>query len=263
MDSQNFLSFLQVKFNKFQINNQTMKKLFTTLTGFILMSVLFFAQGQDLDEILKNHFDAVGQDKLANLKTLSFSGKIVQGGMELPFNMYTSRPLKMRMDITVQGQKIVQAFDGENGWYINPMMGTMDPQDMSPDQIKDMKKQADMDGEFFDYKKKGSTLELVGTEDFEGTEVYKLKLTDKVGDITYYFMDSETFVIIKTTSKRMIQGTEVESESLLSNYQMIDGMAFPFSISTGANGQTMVEIEMDNVEFNKELENTFFEKPQN
>ena len=61
----------------------------------------------------------------------------------------------------------------------------------------------------------------------------------------------------------MIQGTEVESESLLSNYQMIDGMAFPFRISTAANGQTMVEIEMDNVEFDKELENAFFEKPQN
>ena len=240
-----------------------MKKLFATLTGLILMSVLFFAQGQDLDKILKNHFEAVGQDKLVKLKTLIFSGKVIQGGMELPFNMYTSRPLKFRMDITVQGQKIVQAFDGEIGWYINPMMGTMDPQDMNPDQIKDMKKQADMDGDFYEYEKKGSKLELVGTEDFEGTEVYKLKLTDKEDDITYYFMDSETFVIIKTTSKRMIQGTEVESESLLSNYQMIDGIAFPFSISSGANGQTMVEIEMDNVEFDEKLEDAFFAKPQN
>ncbi|MDX2443126.1 MAG: hypothetical protein QNK30_04945 [Bacteroidales bacterium] len=239
-----------------------MKKLFVTLTGFVLMSILFFAQAQDLDKILKNHYDAVGQEKLANLKSLSFSGKILQGGMELPFNMYTSRPLKFRMDITVQGQKIVQAFDGEIGWYINPMMGTMDPQDMSPDQIKDMRKQADMDGDLYNYEKKGSTLELVGTEDFEGTEVYKLKLTDKEGDITYYFMDSETFVIIKTTAKRMVQGTEVESESLLSNYQMIDGVAFPFSISTGANGQTMVEIEMDNVDFDTKFEDAFFAKPE-
>ena len=239
-----------------------MKKLFVTLTGFVLMSILFFAQAQDLDKILKNHYDAVGQEKLANLKSLSFSGKILQGGMELPFNMYTSRPLKFRMDITVQGQKIVQAFDGEIGWYINPMMGTMDPQDMSPDQIKDMRKQADMDGDLYNYEKKGSTLELVGTEDFEGTEVYKLKLTDKEGDITYYFMDSETFVIIKTTAKRMVQGTEVESESLLSNYQMIDGVAFPFSISTGANGQMMVEIEMDNVDFDTKFEDVFFAKPE-
>lgn len=239
-----------------------MKKLFFTLTGFVLMSVLFFAQAQDLDKILKNHYDAVGQEKLSNLKSLTFSGKILQGGMELPFNMYTSRPLKFRMDITVQGQKIVQAFDGEIGWYINPMMGTMDPQDMSPDQIKDMKKQADMDGDLYNYEKKGSTLELIGTEDFEGTEVYKLKLTDKEGDITYYFMDSETFVIIKTTAKRMVQGTEVESESLLSNYQMIDGVAFPFSISTGANGQMMVEIEMDNVDFNSKFEDAFFAKPE-
>ena len=230
--------------------------------GIALLSILFSVQAQNLDKILENHFDAVGQEKLLKLKTLSFSGKIVQGGMELPFNMYMSRPMKFRMDITVQGQKIISAFDGEKGWYINPMMGTTDPQDMDPEQIKDMRKQADLDGELYNYEKKGSKLELIGTEDFEGTDVYKLKLTDKEGDITYMFIDSETYVIIKTTSKRMIQGTEIESESLLSNYQMIDGLAFPFSISTGANGQTMMEIEMEKVEFDNKMDNSFFAKPE-
>ena len=239
-----------------------MRKLFASTMGIALLSILFSVQAQNLDEILKNHFDAVGQDKLLKLKTLSFSGKIIQGGMELPFNMYMSRPMKFRMDITVQGQKIIQAFDGEKGWYINPMMGTTDPQDMDPEQIKDMRKQADLDGELYNYEKKGSKLELIGTEDFEGTDVYKLKLTDKEGDITYMFIDSETYVIIKTTSKRMIQGTEIESESLLSNYQMIDGLAFPFSISTGANGQTMMEIEMEKVEFDNKMDNSFFAKPE-
>ena len=239
-----------------------MKKLFASIMGIALLSILFSVQAQNLDKILKNHFDAVGQEKLLKLKTLSFSGKIVQGGMELPFNMYMSRPMKFRMDITVQGQKIISAFDGEKGWNINPMMGTTDPQDMGPDQIKDMKKQADLDGELYNYEKKGSKLELVGTEDFEGTDVYKLKLTDKEDNITYYFVDSETYVIIKTTSKRMVEDTEIESESLLSNYQMVNGIAFPFSISAGANGQTMMEMEMEKVEFDNKMDNSFFAKPE-
>ena len=43
---------------------------------------------------------------------------------------------------------------------------------------------------------------------------------------------------------------------------MIDGMAFPFSISTGANGQTMMEIEMEKVEFDNKMDNSFFAKPE-
>ena len=211
--------------------------------------------------MLKNYYDAIGIENLKNVKTLNFTGKVVQGGMELPFTMYLARPMKYRMDITVQGQQIVQAFDGKNGWMVNPMMGSTEPQDLPPEQLKQMKKQADFEGELYNYEKKGSTLELVGDEDFEGTKVYKLKLTDKDGDITYYYIDSDTYVVIKTNAKRTINGTEVEGETLYSNFQMVDGMAFPYSISTGMNGQTMAEIVIDKVDFGKKLDPTFFDKP--
>lgn len=227
----------------------------------IFMALSLNLQAQNLEEVLKNYYDAIGIENLKNVKTLNFTGKVVQGGMELPFTMYLARPMKYRMDITVQGQQIVQAFDGKNGWMVNPMMGSTEPQDLPPEQLKQMKKQADFEGELYNYEKKGSTLELVGDEDFEGTKVYKLKLTDKDGDITYYYIDSDTYVVIKTNAKRTINGTEVEGETLYSNFQMVDGMAFPYSISTGMNGQTMAEIVIDKVDFGKKLDPTFFDKP--
>ncbi len=238
-----------------------MKKL-TTSIAIVLFTLGLSLQAQTLDEILKNHFDAVGLEKLKNVKTINFTGKVVQGGMELPFTMFLARPLKYRMDITVQGQQITQAFDGTSGWMVNPLTGSLDPQDMDPEQIKEMEKQADFEGELYNYEKKGSQLELIGTEDFEGTKVYKLKLTDKDGDITYHYLDSDTYVVIKTISKRTINGTEVEGESLFSNFQMVDGMAFPYSISTGMNGQIMAEIVIEKAEFDKKLDNSFFEKPE-
>jgi hypothetical protein len=238
-----------------------MKKIISTVFV-IFMAINVNLQAQDLKKVLNNYFDAVGMENLKNVKTISFTGKVVQGGMELPFTMYLARPMKYRMDITVQGQQIVQAFDGKNGWMVNPMMGSTEPQDLPPEQLKQMKKQADFEGELYEYEKKGSTLELIGDEDFEGTKVYKLKLTDKDGDITYYFIDAETYVVIKTNAKRNINGTEVEGETLFSNFQMIDGMAFPYSISTGMNGQTMAEIVIEKVDFSKKLDPTFFNKPE-
>ena len=35
--------------------------------------------------------------------------------MEMPFKTYQKRPNKSRMEIEIQGSKMVMAFDGENG----------------------------------------------------------------------------------------------------------------------------------------------------
>ncbi len=236
-----------------------MKKLFSALFA---LCIVFSLQAQNLEEILENHFDVVGQEKLATINTIKMTGNVVQGGMELPFVMYMSRPLKIKMEISIQGQQMIQAFDGETGWYISPMAGTLEPQDMSPDMVKDMKEEADFDGDLYNYKEKGSSLELIGTEEAEGTEVYKLKLTKENGDVNNYFIDTETYIILKTTAKKMVQDVEIESETILGNYQMIDGMAFPFSIATGMNGQVVAEIVITEVVFDVEIKDDFFAKPK-
>ena len=82
------------------------------------------------------------------------------------------------------------------------------------------------------------------------------------GDETHYFIDTETYIILKTTAKRTIQGVEIEGETTMGNYQMIDGMAFPFSISSGMNGQVMAEIVITEFILDIELEKDFFTKPE-
>ncbi len=231
------------------------------LTVILFLSFGLFVQAQNADDILKKHFEVIGQDKVLKLQSASLSGKVIQAGQEFTFNMYQKRPNNFRMDINIQGQKIIQGFDGETGWFVNPMMGSTEPQELPPDQLKQMKKQSDMDGLLWDYKSKGSTLEFTGTDDLEGTEVYKLKLTDKDQDVTTYFIDKESYILLKTASKTLVQGVEVESAQSYGNYQLIEGMAVPFSITTLSNGQVMVEIAIDNVEYNPDFEEGFFKKP--
>jgi len=230
---------------------------------FTILGLLFSgmaSQAQSADEIVNDYFLATGHDKTVKIKTMTTTGKILQGGMELPFVMYNARPSKLRMEISIQGQKIIQAFDGTNGWMINPMTGSLDPQDMNPDQVKQLQQQADMDGLLYNYKEKGSTLEYSGKDEVEGTEVYKLKLTDKNNDITYYYIDTDSNILLKTTAKRTIQGTEIEGNTLYGNYQMVEGMAIPFSITTMVNGQVAAEIVVEKTSFDKEVPDSIFVK---
>jgi hypothetical protein len=156
---------------------------------------------------------------------------------------------------------MIQAFDGEKGWFVAPWTGSTDPIEISGVQLKSLKQQANMDGMLYNYKDKGYITELIGKEDMEGTEVYKIKQTDQEGDIYYYYMDAENFVLLKTSSKIKVGESDVESETLYSNYKEFEGMMIPYSFESKTNGQTISQINIEKIELNPEIDQTLFTMP--
>src|SRR5512132_1429290 len=154
------------------------------LTLILSLAFLFCIQAsaQTVDEVIKKNIDAHGGvQKLKAVKSIKASGKIIQQGIEIPITLQQKRATMVRMDATFQGKSMVQAYDGETGWKIDPFQGSSDPEKVAGDDLKDLQEQSDLDGPFVDYKDKGHTVELIGKEDLEGTPVYKLKLTLKNG----------------------------------------------------------------------------------
>ena len=124
-------------------------------------------------------------------------GKMAVGPcMAAPFTMAKKRPGMMRMDFTIQGLTGTQAWDGKQGWSVMPFMGKKDPEPISGEDAKSFEDQADFDGPLMDWKTKGHTIELMGKEQVEGADCLKLKLTKKSGDVDYYFIDAETFLLV-------------------------------------------------------------------
>lgn len=232
---------------------------------FTLMLTAIFAIGalsaQDLDKILKAHFKTIGQEKVLEAKTMKVSGKMLMQGMELQMKMITKRPSNAYMEMNIQGVPIKQGYDGKNGWMINPMTGSAEPIDITGPELRSLKEMGDMDGKLWNYKEKGHTVELIGKEDLEGSEVFVIKLTDAEGHIDHYYMDAENYVILKSKSKTIINGSEVEVESYLSNYQEIDGLVMPFSIEQRAGGQTMMTFNIEDVKYNEPVDDKIFAKP--
>lgn len=239
-----------------------MKRLLLVLLGVYLLSFGNSIIAQDLEEVLETYFEAAGQDKLLKVNTITMDGDIMVQGMELPFTTIVKRPNMLRIETTIQGQKIIQVFDGENGWMINPMMGTLDPQDMDPETVKQLRTQADIDGELYNYEEKGHTVEYLGTDEMEGTEVHKIKLTRKDGDVSIYYIDADAYVVLKATGKRKIQGVEVEGESTFGNYKMVEGIVFPYSITSGVAGQPGAQIVIDTILLDKPVADSLFVRPE-
>lgn len=225
---------------------------------FLFISIKF-TSAQTVDEILAKHFEAIGQDNLLEVQTVKTTGKFVQAGMEIPFISFALRPNKVRVEGEFQGLKFIQAYNGEIGWALNPFMGDTVPTQAQQDVVDELKDQADIDGLFYNWADKGFKVELVGTEEMEGQQVYLLKLTKENGNEYIYYMDAENYVPLKMKAKVKVMGVEREVETFYSNYKPTDGIVMAYSMESKVGGQTVSQIVIDKVEFNREIDPAVFE----
>lgn len=218
---------------------------------------------QTVDEIIAKNIEARGgMNKIQSVQTVRAIGKMEFGPMEAPGIFMQKRPDMVRLDFTIQGLTATQAYDGKSGWAIMPFTGKKDPEAMTADDTKEMQEEADIDGPLVDYKAKGNQVELVGKEKVEGTDAYKLKVTLKNGDVKYIYLDTDSGLEIKEESKRMVRGTEQETETSLSDYREVNGLMFPFATESSIKGSPQKQkLAIEKIEVNVPVEDATFKMP--
>ena len=237
-----------------------MKNLITLIFAFTFS--IIGLQAQDLQEILDSHFETIGQENFIKHKTMTAKGKSIQQGMETDFTVWHKRPDSFRLEVDIQGATMVQVFDGEKGWYIAPWTGSTDPIEMSGWQLDAFAREADFDGMLYNYEEKGYKAELIGAEDMEGTEVFKIKLSGDDGNIYYHYIDSENFVLLKKTSKMKMGDSEIETDTYFSNYKEKDGIVLAYSVENRTNGQTASQVNIVEVIFDVDIDDSIFAMPE-
>jgi len=236
-----------------------MKRTFI-LTALMLVAFVF-VQAQSLEKVLEKHYEATGVEKLSDVKTYSVKAKMSMMGMDMPMTIKVKNPDKFRLDMEAMGQKTVSAFDGDKGWMINPMMGE-GVKELEGDQLTQAMSQADLEGELYNYKKKGSTAELIGKVNADGKPAYKIKLTDKAGTAKDYFIDADTYLVTKMKAKVEAMGQSMEVETKITEYQEVDGimMGKKIEVVTPMGTQTIL---MDEIKLNVEIDDSIFARPAN
>jgi outer membrane lipoprotein-sorting protein len=233
----------------------------------VLIVCLAFASAlaaQTVDEVIAKNIQARGgMEKLKAVKTMKITGKTTLGpGMEAPIVIESKRPNKVRLDIVVQGMTLSQAYDGKQGWLLNPFGGGKNAEPMSPEDLRDAEEQADMDGPLVDWKEKSHKVELVGKEKVEGTDTYKIKVSLKNGNTRYFYLDTDSYLDIKTEGKRTVRGTERESEQTIGDYKEIRGLMIPHSLEGGVKGQPQKQkITIEKVELDVPVDDSRFAMP--
>ena len=236
------------------------------LAAFLMLLAASGANAYTADELAaKNTAAKGGLDKLSALQSLRLSGKLrVNGGaVELRYVELVKRPGAIRYEMQLQGLTQVQAFDGKEAWQVNPFQGRKDPERLSADDAKGLgESAADFAGVLVDYKAKGYKLDYLGTEDIDGTEAHKLRVTRPNGDLTYVYLDPDYFLEIRAVNRRIEHGVPNETVSDYGDYEKVAGVYLPFSVESGPKGSTeRVSVQVEKAEANVAAEDTQFQFP--
>jgi hypothetical protein len=232
-----------------------------------IASVAVFAlpvQAQTVDEIVAHYLKTIGgMEKIQAVNTLRRTGKFNGGGgFEAVIMQENKRGNSVREEFSLQGMTGINAYDGKTGWKIEPWGGKKDPEALGEEEMKSIVEDADFDGPLVNYKQKGNKIELLGMDQFEGTDTFKLKVTKANGDVYVYYLDTDYYVPIKIDTKRMVRGAEREYETVLGDYKEVNGWFLPFSYESSSKGSPdKVKIVYQKIEANVAIDDSRFHMP--
>jgi hypothetical protein len=223
------------------------------------------ASAQTADDIINKYLAARGGlAKIKSIQSERVSGTISFGpNASGPFFVERKRPLKMHMEITVAGMTLIRVYDGKSaGWIYNPFGPSPSVQPMSQDDLRSVFDEADFEGPFVDYKAKGNKLEFVGKDEVGGKSAYKIKLTNKNGDSSFFLFDASTYLILKWEGTRKVGDKEIPWESYFRDFRESEGLKYPFLIESAAPGTDQIQkIAAEKIEVNIPLDDARFGKP--
>ena len=240
-----------------------------------MMAVLlcWTVQGQDVtvDEIIDNYLENTGgKEAWSNLQGIKMVAKVNQGGIEIPLEIVQMKDGRTYTKFTFQGNEFYQGvYDGETLWSINFQSLKAEKSDQeSTDNFKlDIN---DFPDSFLNYKDKGYSAELMGTETIDGAETYKVKLVkeprtidgQEVDDITFYYFDTEAFIPIAQDSE-IKSGPQAGAigRSTQSDFDEVEGLYFPFSLTQGIKDGPSQPLMIESIEVNPDVDESLFEYP--
>lgn len=226
----------------------------------------FPLSAQSVDSLIGKYVQASGgMTKIQALQTLRRTGKFTGGGgFEAVVVQENKRPNSVRQEFSIQGMTGINAYDGHDGWKIEPWQGKRDPESLGEDEMHTILDDADFDGPLVNYQAKGNKVEFQGMEQIEGSDAYKLKVTRSNGDVSFYYLDTEYYVPIRIDTQRMIRGSQQEFETSLGDYKQVNGVYLPFSSEFGPKGSSSTnrgKITFDKIEANVPLDSVRFTRP--
>jgi len=133
---------------------------------------------------------------------------------------------------------------------------------MTDAELRETADSAEPYGLLYNYAARGSDIDFVGQEQFDGRDVFKLKVTLSRGAVRWLYLDTETALEIKLETLRTVSGRERRVETVYSDWQEIEGLLIAYRQDTRTAGDSESHfLTVESVVVNPSLDDTRFAMP--
>ena len=231
----------------------------------VLLGTLLLAapavHAQTVDEIVAKNIAAKGgYELLKNTTTVRTTGTGTMQGAEVTITTISKRPYFVRNEMGVAGKKMIVGFDGTTAWMAAP---GLPPQAIPPGpQTEGLKQNSQIDSPIFDYKLRGTKVELGEPLTEGGRKLHHLIVTPKGSPAMHYYLDAATGLEAKMLVDVEDAGQTMKMEMRFSDFKPVDGRMVPFTLTQFVNGNQVVEMKFQKIEFNVPVDDAIFKMPE-
>ncbi|MCX7737711.1 MAG: outer membrane lipoprotein-sorting protein [Candidatus Kapabacteria bacterium] len=224
---------------------------------FCLIAATLFLKAQTAEEIINKSIAAVGgTEKYQNLKSIFVNAEVNSMGFTIPISI-TQKGKSFYIEQSIMGQVMKIGYDGTEGWMVNPMGGSSEPQKMDEAQLEQFKQQNDITkNPVLKFKEEGNKFELMGIEKVDDVKAYKIKTTNKDNEERILFINSSNYLPIKLVTER----GEEQGEVLIKDYKDIGGIMMFHLIEVKSQGQD-ISFKFNEIKLNPEVDDKIFKMP--
>lgn len=217
-------------------------------------------QTPSVDALIARNLEARGgESRLEAINTRRVTGTITIGEREAQLRVLAKRPNLMLQEMRDGDQRFVTAYDGQNAWALNPMLGET-PQRIEGPPAEALRDQAQFEGPLVGAHRRGDKIEVLGPEIVEGAQTWKLAVHS--GErVIHVFLDQKTGLERKVSATIAGEAGDVLVESVFSDYETVEGAVMPRRVETRVGGELQATVRLQSVEFNVPLEDSEFRMP--
>ncbi len=240
-----------------------MKEAITYLLMVVMATVTAsMSMAQDVDKIIAKHLKAQGGiENWDKIESMKITGTFTAFSEEDDFMSYKTKDGKYYSELSLGRFDVIEAFDGDEGWTIDPWQDFTYPREVNKHERNVFKQKAEFFTPFYNYKEKGHTVEFVREVKVDGVDVYVLKLNRANGNTETWYLDKKTYLPYKYESYWVDFGYRVISETYFDDYRKVDGVVVPF-FSERTFWQRDRILQIDNIEFNTKMCCSKFHMPK-
>ena len=240
---------------------------------FVVLGIPALASAQTVDDIVAKHIQARGgYDKLKAIQSIKMTRTVATPFTNVQLIVYKKRPNLARYEQTPKGQTTTTArgINADAAW--DTLAGGKIATRPDKVALEAREVDADFDGLLVDWKEKGHTVTLEGTEPYAGSQAYKLKVTTKGGFVRDVFIDTKSFMEIGVSGTSLLPQMDPKTKEfrtqtqafVFGDFRDVNGVKFPFSIDEDRTGGPITQsfaTYTEKIEVNVPMEDSLFATP--